>query len=256
MKQPRHHTVSQVAALTHLTVRALHHYDEIGLLKPSHRSAAGYRLYTDDDLHRLRRVLLFRELGFGLDAVRELVDAPPERQHAALLEQRGVVEQQRRHADAVLRAVDATLQSMQERTTMTTEKLFDGFEQFENAEYAKEAEQRWGHTDAWKESRRRTAGYQRADFEQAQAEQLALIRELLEIRHAGHAADSAPAMAVAERHREQIDQRYYPCNYAMHCGLADMYEADERFRDFYDRHGEGLAVYLAAAIRANSAKHA
>lgn len=249
-------TVSQVATLTHLTVRALHHYDDIGLLKPSQRSPAGYRLYDEDDLHRLRQVLLFRELGFGLDEVRELIDAAADRQREALLARRVAIEKQQRHTEAVLRAVDATLDSLTEQRPMTTEKLFEGFEQFENGEYAREAEQRWGHTEAWKESRRRTSGHTRADWDAANAEQEALITELLAVRDRGLGADSAPAMDVAERHRLLIDQRYYPCSHAMQCGLADMYEADERFRNYYDRHGAGVAAYLAAAIRANAARHA
>jgi DNA-binding transcriptional MerR regulator len=253
--KPRLLTVSQVATLTHLTVRALHHYDDIGLLKPSQRSAAGYRLYDADDLHRLRQVLLFRELGFGLEAVRELIDAAPERQRQALLDQRAVVDQQRRHAEALLRAVDATLDSLPEQPAMTHQQLFEGFEQFENGEYAHEAEQRWGDTDAWKESRRRVASYNRTDWESAQSEQNALIADLRAVRDSGHAADSVEAMALAERHRLLIDQRYYPCSHAMQCGLADMYEADERFRNHYDQHGEGLATYLIAAIRANAARH-
>lgn len=102
----RERTVGQVALLTGLTVRALHHYDAIGLVSPSLRSAAGYRLYTEADLQRLQQVLLFRELGFGLDAVRDLLDAPAERRRDALPAQRKALEQQCRHADAVLHAVD------------------------------------------------------------------------------------------------------------------------------------------------------
>lgn len=255
MKHPRHLTVSQVAALTHLTVRALHHYDDIGLLKPSQRSAAGYRLYDEEDLRRLRQVLMFRELGFGLDRVRELIDAPSHRQRQALLDQRAAVDQQRRHAEAVLRAVDATLDALQEQRPMTTDRLFEGFEQFENGEYAREAEQRWGDSEAWKESRRRLAGYSRADRAAAQAEQEGLIADLRSARDSGATPESERAMALAERHRLHIDQRYYPCSHAMQCGLADLYEADERFRDHYDRHGAGLAAYLIAAIRANAAIH-
>lgn len=224
----QHLTVSQVAALTHLTVRALHHYDAIGLLKPSQRSAAGYRLYDEDDLRRLRQVLLFRELGFGLDEVGELVDATLARQREALLARRALVEQQRRHTEAVLHAVDATLDSLTEQRPMTTGKLFEGFEQFENGEYAREAEQRWGHTDAWKESRRRIGGQSRADWESAQARHLQLIDDLLAVRDRGHAGDSPEAMDVAERHRLHIDRSYYPCSHAMQCGLADLYETDPR----------------------------
>jgi DNA-binding transcriptional MerR regulator len=249
-------TVSQVAALTHLTVRALHHYDEIGLLRPSQRSPAGYRLYDEDDLRRLRKVLLFRELGFSLDNVRGLLDANAAQQRDALLAQRAVIEQERHHAEAVLRAVDATLDSLKEQTVMATEKLFDGFDQFESGEYAREAEQRWGTTDAWKESRRRVQAFTNDDRAAIEAEQTAFIRDLLAARTAGHPADSAIAAELAERHRLHIDQRFYPCSHAMQCGLADMYEADARFRDYYDQHGEGLTDYRVAAIRANAASRA
>ncbi|MGH8029146.1 MAG: MerR family transcriptional regulator [Arenimonas sp.] len=246
-------TVSQVAALTHLTVRALHHYDGIGLLKPSRRSAAGYRLYAEDDLRRLRQALLFRELGFGLDAVRALLAASQDEQRQALLDQRAVIVRKQRHVDAVLRAVDATLDSFKQPRPMSNEKLFEGFEKFENGEYAREAGQRWGNTDAWKESRRRMQASTPADRAAAEAEQLALVGELLTLRNAGHAPDSAVPMALAERHRLQIDQRYDPCSHEMQCALAGMYEADPRFRDHYDRHGEGLTDFLVAAIRANAA---
>ncbi|HEY1139244.1 MAG TPA: MerR family transcriptional regulator [Lysobacter sp.] len=248
-------TVSQVAALTHLTVRALHHYDEIGLLRPSQRSPAGYRLYDVDDLQRLRKVLLFRELGFSLDAVGGLLNASAAQQRDALIAQRAVIEQERRHAEAVLRAVDATLDSLKEQAPMTTDKLFEGFDRFENGEYAREAEQRWGNTDAWKESRRRVQAFTNEDRAVIEAEQAAFIRDLLAARIAGHPADSAIAAELAERHRLHIDQRFYPCSHAMQCGLADMYEADARFRDYYDRHGEDLTDYLVAAIRANAATH-
>jgi DNA-binding transcriptional MerR regulator len=141
-------TVGQVAALTHLTVRALHHYDAIGLVSPSFRSPAGYRLYAEDDLRRLQQVLLFRELGFGLDQVRDLIDASPERRCDALSAQRTVLLERRKHAEAVLEAVDATLHSLQTDRLMNTERLFRGHEHFSQGEYAEEAERRWGQQDA------------------------------------------------------------------------------------------------------------
>lgn len=139
-------TIGRVAALTGLTVRALHHYDDIGLVSPSQRSAAGYRLYTDADLRRLQQVLLFRELGFALDAVRDLIDAPSERRRAALIEQRTALQSRLRHGEAVLKAVDATLQTLDGDTIMNidtdAEHLFDGYDRFRNGEYAEEARQR------------------------------------------------------------------------------------------------------------------
>ncbi len=252
----RERTVGRVAALTGLTVRALHHYDAIGLVSPSLRSAAGYRLYTDDDLRRLQQVLLFRELGFALDAVRELVDAPADRRRAALRERRDAIERQRRRADAVLRAVDATLHSLDTDTPMNTERSFDDYRQFMHGEYADEARERWGETDAWAISRRRTRDYSADDWARIRAEGDALTGDFLEAMHRGDAADGDAAMAIAERHREHIERHFYPCSQAMHANVAAMYTGDERFRAHYDRHAEGLAAYIQAAVHANAAARA
>ena len=248
-------TVGQVAALTGLTVRALHHYDAIGLVSPSFRSAAGYRLYTDDDLRRLQQVLLFRELGIGLDAVRMLIDAPAAQRRDALRAQRTTLEQRRQHTEAVLRAVDATLQSLDEDTPMNTERMFDDCRQFMHGEYAAEAQQRWGDTDAWATSQRRTRGYTAEDWARIRSEADAITADLLTAMQRGDAADGDTAMALAERHRGHIDRHYYPCSHAMHANVAAMYTADPRFQSHYDHHGEGLAAYIEAAVRANAARH-
>lgn len=153
------HTVSQVARLAHVTVRTLHHYDEIGLLIPSQRSAAGYRLYTDEDVARLHQILLFRELGFGLDAIGQVLDEPLVERRTALREQRDRLVLQKQRTDAVIRAVDQALAALEGETPMPTDKMFEGFDQFEHAQYADEARERWGHTDAYQESERRTRAY-------------------------------------------------------------------------------------------------
>lgn len=252
-------TIGQVAALTGLTVRALHHYDAIVLVCPSHRSGAGYRLYTDDDLRRLQQVLLLRELGFGLDAVRDLIDAPADRKREALLAQRVVLDQQRRHADAVLRAVDATLHSLETHMTMntkiSTEHLFEGYEQFQNGEYAKEAEQRWGETDSWKISKQRTGGYSKEDWARIATEANAITADFLATMQRGDPAASQDATAIAERHRAHIERYFYPCSHLMHTQVASLYTNDPRFQAQYDQHAAGLAAYIEAAVHANAEKH-
>ena len=248
-------TIGRVAALTGLTVRALHHYDEIGLISPSCRSAAGYRLYSEDDLQRLQQVLLFRELGFALDAVRDLLDASADARREALLSQRDALEAKRRHAEAVLKAVDATLHTLQGHPSVNTEKLFEGCDQFRNGEYAAEAEQRWGKTDAWKVSRERTGKYSREDWAAIQSESDAITAEFAAAFTAGDAADGERALALAEAHRMHIHTRFYPCSHAMHVQVASMYTNDPRFQAYYDRHGAGLAAYIETAIQANAAQH-
>lgn len=249
-----YYTVGRVAAMTHLTVRALHHYDAIGLVCPSHRGGNGYRLYTEDDLRRLQQVLLLRELGFGLEAVRTLIDAPSGQRREALLTQRALLETQQQHTEAMMRAVDATLQSLETETPMNIDKLFDGYENFANGEYAQEAEQRWGQSPAWKESKRRTGGYGKDDWAAIESEAQAIVGDFLAAMQRGDAVEGDTAIAIAERHRLHIDRWFYPCSHAMHVGVAAMYTSDPRFQGYYDRYGDGLAAYIEAAVRANAAR--
>ncbi|MCC7250050.1 MAG: MerR family transcriptional regulator [Lysobacter sp.] len=245
-------TVGRVAASTSLTIRALHHYDAIGLVRPSHRSQAGYRLYTEQDLRRLQQVLVFRELGFGLDEVRALIDAPPERRREALLAQRTALLQRRQHADAVLEAVDATLHALETNAPMTTDSLFRGTYRFANGEYGQEAERRWGEGDAWKTARKRTGGYSKEDWARIEQEAETISTEFLAAMQQNLPADHATTRALAEHHRSHIDRWFYPCSPALHTQVASLYTADPRFQAHYDRHAEGLAAYIESAIRANA----
>lgn len=248
-------TVGQVAAMTHLTVRALHHYDAIGLVSPSCRSAAGYRLYADDDLYRLQQVLLFRELGFALEDVRTLLDASPQRKRDALLAQRQVLLGKRAHAEAELEAVDATLLTLESNEPMNTETLFEGYEHFANGEYAEEAEREWGHSESWRTSHRRTKDYSKEDWAKLQAESDAINADFVVAMQQNLTTDSLEVRALAERHRMHIDRWFYPCSPAMHVNVAAHYTHDPRFQAHYDRLAPGLAVYIQSAIHSNAQSH-
>lgn len=270
MNSRRTYRVKEVSRLTGVSVRALHHYDEIGLLHPSTRSAAGYRLYTDDDLLRLQQILLGRELGLGLEEIRRSFEDPSFDERQSLLRHRQALLQRAEDTARMIRAVDVALAQLARREapernlpdeptpptptgepTMDTKSLFDGFDP---ARYEKEAEQRWGHTDAYRESMRRTANYGPEDWQRHKDEQNAIYGAALELLRQGVAPTSAAAMDVAERHRLSIDQWFYPCGPEMHAGLADLYENDPRFAANIDRYGAGLTRFLVAAIRANAAR--
>ena len=210
-------------------MRALHHYDEIGLLRPSARTASGHRRYDAADLDRLQQLLFYRELGFPLEQVADLLDRPEldplehlRRQHA-LLEERAA--RLRAMADSVAR----TIQARRAGISLTPEEMFDVFGDFDPTQYADEARERWGDTDAYRQSQQRTASYTKVDWKQVQAEQTAVTRRLAEFMAAGLPADSAEAMDAAEEHRQHISRRFYDCGYDIHRGLAQMYVADERF---------------------------
>lgn len=255
----RLHQVKELARLSGVSVRALHHYDEIGLLVPSARSDKGYRLYDDQDLLRLQQILIGRELGLSLEQIRRVLDEPGFDRRRALLEQREELRKRAQRTEAMLRAVDAALSLLERAASSETgehmelKQIFDGFDP---SQHEAEAERRWGGSDAFVESKRRTQRYTRDDWQRLSAEQGAIYDAALAALRAGESPASEEAMAIAERHRQSIDRWFYPCSYAMHRGLADMYEQDPRFGENIDKHGAGLTPFLAAAIRANAARAA
>ena len=249
-----HWQVSEVARLAHVTVRTLHHYDEIGLLVPSERRPNGYRLYSRDDLERLQQILVLRELEFGLDAIRALLEAPAHERMLAMRAQRDRLEEQLRKTEAVIRAVDRMLDTMEEGTTMTTAGMFEGFDAFDGGPYADEARERWGDTDAYRESMRRAQRYTKQDWARIQAEGEEPVQELIRLMQAGAGPTSEEAMDAADRARLHIDRWFYPCSREFHVNLAAMYEADARFGEYYESRAPGLRDYVVAAIRANAAR--
>ncbi|MEJ2677563.1 MAG: MerR family transcriptional regulator [Gemmatimonadota bacterium] len=259
----RHWTVGQVARMAHVTVRTLHHYDDIGLLTPSGRSRAGYRLYGEDELERLHQVLVYRELGFPLEGIATLLDEPALDRRAALLAQRELLLKKTRKTKAVIRAVDRMLNAMEKGKKMSTDELNEGFDALadapedvkaQHAKYGREVIERWGGTEAHNESARRAKTYRKEDWEKIKAEGEAIESDMAALLAAGKDPGGEEAVAVAERHRQHITRWFYPCSHAMHKGLADLYEADARFTAHYEERAPGLAAFNAAAIRANSAR--
>lgn len=124
----------------------------------------------------------------------------------------------------------------------------------DQSKYEKEVQERWGQTDAYKESARRTKSYKADDWARIKAESETIEAGMAELMKAGQAADGARAMDQAEQARLHIDRWYYPCSHRMHAGLADMYVSDARFAAHYEERAEGLASFVAAAIKANAAR--
>ena len=246
------YTVSQVSRMAYVTVRTLHHYDDIGLLVPSQRSDAGYRLYTDADLRRLQQILLFRELGFALDAIALLLEQSPAERRAALVMQRERLQAELQKTDAVLRALDKTIANLDGGMSMSGEDIFEGTENFEHAQYADEARERWGETEAYQESMRRTRKYSKQDWARMKEESEAITRSLADAMQAGKAPDSAEARSLVEQHRLHIDRWFYPCSREFHVNLGEMYVSDARFTETYDRVRPGLARFIRDAIVANA----
>ena len=245
------YTVGQLAALAHVTVRALHHYDEIGLLTPSARTEAGYRRYSERDLERLQQVLFYRELGFPLDQIATLLDGEMD-PAAHLRTQRRLLTERIARLQAMVGAIDRTMEANEMELKLKPEERFEVFGDFVPEDHEAEARARWGSSPAFDESQRRAAKYTMDDWLQLKQEAGDTAERLAAAMRAGVPADSVQAMDLAERHRQHITRWFYNCSYEIHRGLGEMYVADPGFTKHYDAAAPGLAAYLRDAIVANA----
>jgi DNA-binding transcriptional MerR regulator len=246
-------TVGEVARLANVSVRTLHHYDEIGLLSPSRRSEAGYRLYAHGDLERLQRILGYRELGFELGAIRTLLEDGDDAAH--LRRQAEAIDRRLRRLEAMRATLHRTMEARRMGVNLTAKEMLEVFGDEDPTRHAVEAEERWGDDDAWAQSQERTKRYGKDDWLRIKEELEAVEARVAAALAAGVPADAEEAMDAAEAHRRHIGLRFYDCSYEMHRNLAEMYVADPRFAEHYERRAEGLAAYLRDAILANADRH-
>lgn len=249
------YSVGQVAAFAGVTVRTLHHYDEIGLLQPGDRNQAGHRRYGDDDLDRLQRILFYRELGFPLEEVAALLDDPDADPHEHLRRQHDLLTARIEKLQKMAEAVEHAMEARKMGINLTPEEKFEVFGDHDPEQYDQESYQRWGDTEPYRESQRRASSYTKEDWLRIKAEGDENTDAFAALIDAGAAPDSQAAMDLAEQHRQQICRNFYDCSYECHIGLAEMYTADERFTATYEQIKPGLAGYLKEAIRANAARH-
>jgi len=247
------YTVGEVARLSRVSVRTLHHYDAIGLLAPSGRSPGGYRLYSEADLGRLRQILVYRELEFGLDEIARMLSDRQEGVDDHLRRQHRLVRRRQEHLAALLGAIEHEMEARQMGISLTPEEQFEIFGTDKvSTEYAEEAERRWGQTDAWKESQRRTAAYGKDDWIAIRTQEQANLQAFAEALRSGEPATGTVAMDLAEEHRQHICRWFYECSHALHRSVSCLYVTDPRFTANFDKVEKGLAQYVYDAIGANA----
>lgn len=232
-------TVKEVSEYTGVSVRTLHHYDAIGLLKPAKVTEAGYRLYDDAALQRLQSILLFRQLQFPLKDIKAILDRPDFDPTEALSQQIRLLELQKKHLEELISHARELLQNG------VNIMDFQAFDQSELEQYKEEAKERWGATQAYQEYEARATGKQ--DFGASTQQMMSIFAELGTLRQASP-ADAAVQEKVAAL-RQFITDHYYTCTPEILRGLGQMYTGDERFRRNIDRAGgEGTADFAAQAI--------
>lgn len=247
------YSIGQLAALARVTVRTLHHYDEIGLLLPSGRTAAGYRLYAERDLERLQQILFYRELGFPLEDIVDILAANGDAV-AHLRRQRQMLADRITRLQAMITAVDKALEAEAMGIRLTPEDRFEVFGDFVPEDHAQEAQDRWGGTDAFRESQRRVSSYRKEDWLALKHEAADIGQRLAAAMQAGTPPAAPAAMDLAEAHRRHISRWFYECTPEIHKGLGEMYVADPRFTAHYEAVAPGLARYIRDAIAANVAR--
>lgn len=241
------YTVHQLAELAGITVRTLHHYDQIGLLKPSFTRSNGYRYYEEKELLKLQQILFFRELEFSLEQIKEIMESSTFDTVEALKEQRKMLLLKRKQFDELLLTIDKTIQSREGGEKMANDDLYGGFTTKQMEEYKEEARKRWGDTDAWKQSEERTRNWTKADYERIAKEGAQWTQKFAEIRDKGFAVDSPEVQEMIGQHYNALRTFYEP-NYEMYRGLGQMYVDDPRFTAYYEKFGKGLAVFMRDAM--------
>lgn len=236
-------TVSETAKLFGISVRTLRYYDEIGLLPPSETSDAGYRFYAEAELQKLQQILFYRELGFPLSEIGEAMSRPDYDRAKALRSRRGLLLLKRAHIDEMLRLVDEAIGGEEmEKPKITLEAVEEA-----KAKYAAEAKERWGMTDAYRESEEKYAAYGSAEKVRI-AEKAGDIFAAFAANMDKDPSDKAVQELVA-KWQAHITESYYACTTEILAGLGEMYVADGRFTASLDQYGDGTAKFMSEAIR-------
>lgn len=221
-----------------MSVRTLHYYDEIGLLKPSEVDAQnGYRFYDERSLERMQEILFYRELDFSLKTIAQILSSPDYDKQQALTRQRKLLLAKKERLERLIDALD----SMEKGEGFM--KPNNEYEDLKN-KYAEEVRQRWGSTDAYKESQQRNT-----DFSQAASLLDAVFEEFAELDRSGISPDDEAAKIQVEKLQRCITDNFYTCTNEILAGLGQMYAADVRFKNNIDKHGEGTAEFVSQCIK-------
>ena len=247
MKQ---YTVKQAASLSGVSVRTLHHYDEIGLLKPAHLGANGYRYYGREELLRLQQILFHRELGLGLEQIGALLDDPNFDRLAALRAHRGKLGTERERFGHLIATIDRTIAELNGEQDMADKDLYQGFSPEKQAQWEREIVEKFGDSGREKiaESKRNFGKMSKEDMAAGKAEMEAINLGFAAAMAAGEAPETARAQALTARHYEWVCRAWKP-NRGAYIGLGEMYVSHPDFRVTYDAVRPGLAEYVAKAMR-------
>lgn len=237
-------TISEMAKLSGVSVRTLHYYDEIGLLAPSEVvSETGYRYYDDKSLEKIQQILFYRELDFPLKEIVQIMNASDYNKEETLFKQRELLKLKRKRLDKLIGLLNANLKG---DITMSFNE-FDTTEIDEaKAKYAEEVKERWGNTDAYVQSQKKTSKYSKEDWKRLNDGMDSLIKQFSECLNENPSSEKA--QELVKSWQQYITDTYYDCTKEILAGLGQMYVADDRFTKNMDKYGEGTAKFISDAI--------
>ena len=236
--------INEFAKLAGVSVRTLHYYDEIGLLKPAFVDEQnGYRFYDEISLERMQEILFYRELDFELKSIAEILSSPDYDKQKALAEQRKLLILKKERLERIIAALDSAEKG---KITMSA---FDNSD-YETARnrYEAEAKRRWGETAAYKEHAEKTASYTKDKWQEVNDGLMTVLAKFAVCMKEGHTADSQEAQTLVKELQNYITENYYTCTNEILAGLGQMYVADERFKTNIDKYGSGTAEFVYSAI--------
>ncbi|MGL4569507.1 MAG: MerR family transcriptional regulator [Clostridium sp.] len=244
------YTVKDIKSIAKVSVRTLHYYDEIGLLKPSSISESGYRLYDDSKLYRLQQILFFKELKFSLKEIREMLDSNGfDRKHALEMQKELLFKEKKRIED-IIESLDKSLCEIRGGEKVSKKEMFNGFDITEiekhKEKYAKETKEKYGESDAYKESQEKTSKYKKEDWQDVYKDMESIFKSIGDNMDKG--VDSLEVQELVGKWRRFISNKFYNCTLEIFKGLGQMYIQDERFTKNIDRTKEGLSAFLSEAI--------
>ncbi|MEH6994124.1 MerR family transcriptional regulator [Neobacillus drentensis] len=244
------YTIQKLASLAGVSTRTLRYYDEIGILKPARINSSGYRIYGQEEVNTLQQILFYRELGVGLDSIKEIVTAPSFDGAKALREHREKLLEKKEQLDLLIANVDKTIALTEGRITMSNKEKFEGFKkkmvEDNEKKYGTEIREKYG-----KESVEASNAKVMNMTEEQYQEVTALAEQIhTTLAKAFKTGDPAGELAqkAAELHKQWLTYYWKEYSKEAHAGLAQMYVDDERFTAYYDKEQPGTAQFLRDAV--------
>ena len=233
--------IKEFADFTGVSVRTLHYYDEIGLLRPAFVDrSTGYRFYDENSLLRMQEILFYRELDFSLKSINGILSSPNYDKNKALKEQKHLLTLKKERLERLISAIESAVKG---------ENVMTAFDNSEFEKYKAEAREKWGNTDAYKQHEEKTRNYSKQKGNTLAAGMDHIMAEFALCMRNGTAPDFAEAQTLVEKLQNHITENYYLCTNEILAGLGQMYVADERFKNNIDQYAEGTAEFISEAIQ-------